>query len=82
MTTSQEPRPRPDLLAAIHAQYDAKQQAAQDAAAPERARQQAALDRDAALFGTPGWSRLSDMRRRQVADRVIGRHTGGGSDAA
>ncbi|WP_327169212.1 hypothetical protein [Streptomyces subrutilus] len=82
MTTSQEPRPRPDLLAAIHAQYAAKQQAA-EAAAPERARQADALDRDAALFGTPGWSRLSDMRRRQVADRVIVRHAaGGGSDAA
>ncbi|MGW2580634.1 hypothetical protein ACWCYZ_04720 [Streptomyces virginiae] len=67
MTTSQEPRPRPDMLAAIHAEYAARQQAADEAAAPERERRSAEMARDAALFGTPGWSRLSDARRMRAA---------------
>ncbi|MFD9519318.1 hypothetical protein [Streptomyces sp. NPDC059979] len=66
-TTNQETRPRPNLLAAIHADQAARQQAADEAAAPERERFTAALARDAALFGTPGWSRLSDARRARVA---------------
>ncbi|KJY18388.1 MULTISPECIES: hypothetical protein [unclassified Streptomyces] len=65
--TNQEQRPRPDLLAAIHGTYAARQQAAEEAAAPERERQQAEMARDAALFGTPGWSRLSEARRMRAA---------------
>ncbi|MFJ3978357.1 hypothetical protein [Streptomyces sp. NPDC090021] len=65
--TNQEQRPRPDLLAAIHADQAAKQAAAEEAAAPERERQQAEMAHDAALFGTPGWSRLSDARRARAA---------------
>ncbi|MFJ7780087.1 hypothetical protein [Streptomyces yangpuensis] len=60
-------RPRPSLLAAIHADQAAKQAAADEAAAPERERFNAQLARDAALFGTPGWSRLSDARRARAA---------------
>ncbi|MFJ9939336.1 hypothetical protein [Streptomyces erythrochromogenes] len=65
--TNQEQRPRPDLLASIHAEYAARQQAAEEAAAPERERQQAEMASDAALFGTPGWSRLSEARRMRAA---------------
>ena len=65
--TNQEQRPRPSLLAAIHADQQARQQAADEAAADERDRQTAEMARDAALFGTPAWSRLSDARRARAA---------------
>jgi hypothetical protein len=65
--TNQEPRPRPSLMAAIHADQAARKQAADEAAAPERERLEAETARDAALFGTPGWSRLSDARRMRAA---------------
>ncbi|WCD86382.1 hypothetical protein KPP03845_102728 [Streptomyces xanthophaeus] len=73
--TNQEQRPRPDLLAAIHADQAARQQAADAAAAPERERFNAALDHDAALFGTPGWSRLSETRRARVAHHVVAKRS-------
>lgn len=65
--TNQEQRPRPDLMAAIHADLAAKKQVADEAAAPAREAFNAGLARDAALFGTPGWSRLSDARRARAA---------------
>lgn len=65
--TNQGQRPRPDLLAAIHADQAVRQQAADEAAVPERERFNAGLARDAALFGTPGWSRLSEARQARVA---------------
>ncbi|MER6484106.1 hypothetical protein ABT264_11260 [Streptomyces virginiae] len=64
---NQEQRPRPSLLAAIHADQAAKQAVAEEKAAPERERFNAQLARDAALFGTPGWSLLSDARRMRAA---------------
>lgn len=79
--TLQGQQPRPDLLRAVHADQEAKRQAAFEAAAPERAAREAQAANDAALFGTPGWSLLSDMRRARAAQHSARQERSGG-DAA
>ncbi|MFD8948537.1 hypothetical protein ACFV0B_06750 [Streptomyces xanthophaeus] len=76
MDPQQETRQRPDLYGAIGGVI-AEQQAAADAkSAPEREQHEAALDHDAALYGTPAWDVLSPMRKARVARHVATKSTG------
>lgn len=62
--------PRPDLFGAIRAVLTEQHATADAAAADDRAQQHAALDRDAALYGTPAWDTLPAARQAQVGRHV------------
>lgn len=80
---SQDQHRRPDLAGAIGDIYARRQATADTAAAPARAARDAALDRDAALYGTPAWDTLPAARKVRVGHYVaIQRTEAGGSDAA
>jgi hypothetical protein len=73
------------MTEAIGSSLAAQKAAAAERTAPAREQEAAALKADAALFGTPGWDALSDLRRARVAAHVrqaAQTQTGGGSDAA
>lgn len=73
---------RPDLYAAVAADQAAKQKAHDEATAPEREAREKQAKADAALYGTAGWSTLSDRRRQRAAQYAARPTEGGGSDAA
>ncbi|MCB5166042.1 hypothetical protein LG634_14500 [Streptomyces bambusae] len=73
---SQDQHRRPDMFGAIGAVLAEKQAAAEAARAPERQAFEAALDRDAALYGTAGWESLTPARKA-----LVGRHVAAGTAA-
>ncbi|MGG8409947.1 hypothetical protein ACM614_26940 [Streptomyces sp. 12297] len=72
---------RPDMHGAIGAALAEKQAAAEAARAPERQAFEAAIDRDAALYGTAGWESLTPARKALVGRHVAAR-TAAGTEAA
>lgn len=73
---SQDQHRRPDLLGAIGGLLAEQRAAAEAKEAPEREQYAAGLERDAALYGTPGWDSLSPMRKARVARHVATTSTG------
>ncbi|MGW2438752.1 hypothetical protein ACWCY1_18720 [Streptomyces goshikiensis] len=78
---SQDQHRRPELGGAIRDHYASKKAAADEKAAPERERVEKQAKADAALYGTPGWDALTEMRRRRAAQYVTRKAEKGG-DAA
>ncbi|MCY0952094.1 hypothetical protein [Streptomyces sp. H27-S2] len=80
---SQDQHRTADLYTAISDRYVQRQAAADAATAPEREARDAALDRDAALWGTPAWDTLPATRKTRVGQHVAAqRAEAGGPDAA
>ncbi|GAA1557072.1 hypothetical protein [Streptomyces globosus] len=73
--------PRPDLFGAISTVLKEQGAAADAAAAHDRSQQQTALDRDAALYGTPAWDTLPAARQAQVG-RHVAAQAAAGTEAA
>ncbi|KOU48987.1 hypothetical protein ADK55_19155 [Streptomyces sp. WM4235] len=67
---SQDQHRRPELGGAIRDHYASKKAAADAKAAPEREQQEKQAKADAALYGTPAWDALSDIRKRRAAQYV------------
>ncbi|MFI9063240.1 hypothetical protein ACIGQE_15360 [Streptomyces sp. NPDC053429] len=67
---SQDQHRRPDMGAAIRKHYAGKQAAADAKTAPERDPLEEQARADAALYGTPGWDALTEIRRRRAAKYV------------
>lgn len=79
---SQDTHRRPDLQSAIGAVMAERQRTADDANAPEREAAEQQAKRDAALYGTAGWSTLTDPRRQRAAQHTARQAQGGADDAA
>ncbi|GBQ01035.1 hypothetical protein SSP531S_24650 [Streptomyces spongiicola] len=79
---SQDQTNRADLYRGIETHYAARQQARDEAAAPEREARERRMEADAKLHGTAGWSALSDARRRMAAAHIARQAQDGGHDAA
>lgn len=79
---SQDQHRRPGLGASIATHYAERQQAADEAARPEREAREQQLEADARLHGTAGWAALSPARRQMVAAHVARQAQEGGNDAA
>lgn len=73
---------RPDLFAAVGQHLTERQQAADEAARPEREAAEKQAAADAKLYGTAGWDALSDRRRQRAAHHTAQQAQGGGDDAA
>lgn len=67
------------MAEAIGANLAEQQQAADEAAAPEREAREQQQKADAALYGTAGWETLSPARRGFAAAYVRAHQAGGGS---
>lgn len=82
MGSQDQHRRRPDMGGAVRDHIARKQAAADEKAAPERDRLEKQAKADAALYGTPGWDALTDLRKRRAAQYVSRKAQSEGGDAA
>lgn len=71
-----------NLYSALEADRIAKQQAADEAARPEREAAEQQAKADAALYGTAGWDALGDLRRARAGQYAAQQAQGGDDNAA
>lgn len=79
---SRDTHRKTNLFDAVRGDLAAKQKAHEEATAPEREAQEKQAAADASLYGGPGWSTLSDVRRQRASQYAAQQAQGGADDAA